>query len=63
MKIYLVDKDELKEIDEPIFSPEDIYLIDDEKTIYLWFGSKCGVNNKSPSTIQALKLEQQREGP
>lgn len=33
MKILLIEKDELKEIDEALFSAEDIYLIDDEKSI------------------------------
>ncbi len=62
MKIFLIEKDELKEIDEPVFTSEDIYLIDDEKTIYLWFGNKCEVSNKSLAATQARKLDQQRDG-
>ncbi len=62
MKIYLVDKGELKEIDKLVFSTGDVYLIDDEKTIFIWIGSKCSVDEKTSGAAQARKLDQERGG-
>ena len=36
----MIEKGDLTEISKPIFSTGDVYLIDDEKTIYIWIGSK-----------------------
>ncbi|MFX1238125.1 MAG: hypothetical protein ACFFAS_15970 [Promethearchaeota archaeon] len=62
MKIYLVDKGELKEIDKLVFSTGDVYLIDDEKTIFIWIGSKCSIDEKTSGAAQARKLDQERGG-
>ncbi|MBN1801947.1 MAG: hypothetical protein JW891_10600 [Candidatus Lokiarchaeota archaeon] len=62
MKIYLVDKGELKQIDKLVFSTGDVYLIDDEKTIFIWIGSKCSVDEKTSGAAQARKLDQERGG-
>jgi hypothetical protein len=32
MKLYLINKGELVEIKNPVFSTGDVYLLDDEKT-------------------------------
>ncbi len=62
MKLYLVDQGNLKEIKKLIFSSGDVYLLDDEKTIYVWIGNKCSVDEKTAGAAQARTLDQQRGG-
>jgi len=62
MKIFMIEQGNLKEISKPIFSTGDVYLIDDEKTIYIWIGSKSSVDEKTSGAAQARTLDQQRGG-
>ena len=62
MKLFLIDKGELREIKKPIFSSGDVYLVDDERTIYVWIGNKCSVDEKTTGAAQARSLDQQRGG-
>ena len=62
MRLYIVDKLELKEINKPVFSTGDVYLLDDESTIFIWIGSKCSVDEKTGGAAQARKLDQERGG-
>ena len=62
MKLYLINKGELVGINNPVFSTGDVYLLDDEKTIYVWIGSKCSVDEKTTGAAQARKLDQMRGG-
>ena len=62
MKLYLVDKGVLKEIKKLVFSTGDVYLLDDEYTIYIWIGNKCSVDEKTSGAAQARNLDQERGG-
>ena len=62
MKLFLVDKGELKAISKSIFSSGDVYIVDDERTIYVWIGNKCSVDEKTAGAAQARTLDQQRGG-
>ncbi len=62
MRLYIVDKLELKEINKPVFSTGDVYLLDDEATIFIWIGAKCSVDEKTGGAAQARKLDQERGG-
>ncbi|MFX0029491.1 MAG: hypothetical protein ACFE8B_09795 [Candidatus Hermodarchaeota archaeon] len=62
MKLYLIDQGALKEINKPIFSSGDVYLLDAEKTIFIWIGNKCSVDEKTSGAAQARTLDQQRGG-
>ena len=62
MRLYIVDKLELKEINKPVFSTGDVYLLDDESTIFIWIGAKCSVDEKTGGAAQARKLDQERGG-
>lgn len=62
MKLYLIDQGELKEINKPVFSSGDVYLLDADKTIYVWIGNKCSVDEKTSGAAQARSLDQQRGG-
>lgn len=62
MKLYLINKGELNEIKNPVLSKGDVYLLDDQKTIYVWIGSKCSVDEKTAGAAQARKLDQERGG-
>ncbi|MHA1913228.1 MAG: hypothetical protein ACW986_18785 [Promethearchaeota archaeon] len=62
MKLFLIDKGELKEISKTVFSSGDVYILDAEKTIYVWIGNKCSVDEKTAGAAQARTLDQQRGG-
>jgi len=62
MKLFLIDQGNIKEINKLIFSSGDVYLLDDEKTIYVWIGNKCSVDEKTAGAAQARTLDQQRGG-
>jgi hypothetical protein len=62
MKLYLINKGELNEIKNPVLSKGDVYLLDDEKTIYIWIGSKCSIDEKTAGAANARKLDQERGG-
>ncbi|MFX0186648.1 MAG: hypothetical protein ACFE8A_02810 [Candidatus Hodarchaeota archaeon] len=62
VKLYLINKGELNEIKNTVFSTGDVYLIDDEKTIYIWIGSKCSVDEKTTGAANARRLDQERGG-
>ena len=40
----------------------DVYVVDDDKTIYVWIGSKASVDEKTAGAAQARTLDQQRGG-
>jgi len=61
-KLFLVDQGNLNRINNPIFSTGDVYIADDEKTIYVWIGNKCSVDEKTAGAAQARTLDQQRGG-
>jgi hypothetical protein len=58
----MIDKGELKEISKPIFSTGDVYLLDDDRTIYVWIGEKCSVDEKTTGAAQARQLDKERGG-
>ncbi|MFX1380020.1 MAG: hypothetical protein ACFFA4_13095 [Promethearchaeota archaeon] len=62
MKLFIIEQGNLKEVNKPIFSSGDVYLLDDEKTIYVWIGNKCSVDEKTAGAAQARTLDQQRGG-
>ena len=62
MKLYLINKGELNEINKSVFSAGDVYLVDDENTIYVWIGNKCSVDEKTTGAANARKLDQERGG-
>jgi hypothetical protein len=62
MKLFLVDQGNLKEISKPVFSMGDVYVVDDDKTIYVWIGSKASIDEKTAGAAQARTLDQQRGG-
>jgi len=61
-KLFLINKGELNEIKNPVFSSGDVYLLDDEKTIYVWIGSKCSIDEKTTGAANARRLDQERGG-
>ena len=62
MKLFLIDQGNLNAINKPVFSSGDVYLLDDERTIYVWIGNKCSVDEKTAGAAQARTLDQQRGG-
>ncbi|MFX1256745.1 MAG: hypothetical protein ACFFAN_02715 [Promethearchaeota archaeon] len=62
VKLYLINKGELNEIRNPVFSTGDVYLIDEDNTIYVWIGSKCSVDEKTAGAASARRLDQERGG-
>ncbi|MGV9199980.1 MAG: hypothetical protein ACOC4M_14330 [Promethearchaeia archaeon] len=62
MKLYLIRKGELEEISKPIFSTGDVYILDADRTIYVWIGEKCSVDEKTSGAAQARQLDKERGG-
>lgn len=62
MLLYRINLGELEDVSKPVFSKGDVYLLDDDKTIYVWIGSKCSVDEKTAGAAQARTLDQQRGG-
>ena len=62
MKLFLINKGELVDIKNPVFSTGDVYLVDDQNTIYVWIGSKCSVDEKTTGAANARTLDQERGG-
>ena len=62
MKIYMIDQGQLLEITNPVFSTGDVYIVDDQRTIYVWIGKKCSVDEKTAGAAHARNLDQQRGG-
>lgn len=58
----MINQGNLVEIKKPVFSTGDVYLIDDESTIFIWIGSKCSVDEKTAGAAQARNLDQERGG-
>ncbi|MBD3194707.1 MAG: hypothetical protein GF317_06615 [Candidatus Lokiarchaeota archaeon] len=62
MKLYLINQGQRVEINKPVFSTGDVYLLDDDRTIYVWIGSKCSVDEKTTGAAEARSLDQERGG-
>ncbi len=63
MKLYRVnDKGELLQQSKLEFSPNDVYLVDDDKTIYLWFGEEISLNQQDLTVKKARQLNKERGG-
>lgn len=62
MDLYLIDKGELREVNKPIFSTGDVYLLDDGHTIYVWIGSQCTVDEKTTGAAKAREMDKERGG-
>ena len=39
-KLYIIWKGELKQVDKPIFSTGDSYLLDTNETVFIWLGGE-----------------------
>ncbi len=53
----------LKKISKAKFQDDEVYLIDDSKTIYLWFGSNITKKRRDISTKKAELLNDKKEEP
>ena len=62
MKIYMVEKGELVEIDKFVFSSGDSYVVDDGKTIWLWHGKKASVDEKATAATSAERIDEDTRG-
>jgi len=58
----MINQGNLVAIKKPVFSTGDVYLLDDESTIFIWIGSKCSIDEKTTGAAQARSLDQQRGG-
>jgi hypothetical protein len=62
MNIYNVGiRGGLKKISKPTFDEESVILIDDDSTIYIWFGKKIFEKRKNLSIIKANLLNKNKE--
>ena len=62
MKLYSVGvRGGLKKISKADFQEDEVYLIDDSKTIYLWFGSNLSKKRKDISINKAKLINRKKE--
>jgi len=63
LKFYKISaKGNLDEVNNLSFEDDAIYLVDDEKTLYIWFGTEVSQNLKDISIKQARILNKERGG-
>ncbi|MBD3254954.1 MAG: hypothetical protein GF383_07660 [Candidatus Lokiarchaeota archaeon] len=62
MKLYMVNQGKLEEISKPYFSTGDVYVLDNDKQVYVWVGSKCSVDEKTCGAAEARSLDEARKG-
>ena len=63
MKLYQIDdKGNLKQLNKLDFLENEIYLVDDEKTIYLWIGQDVPLNQQDLVVKKARELNRERGG-
>ncbi len=62
MTLYMINQGELQEVDKPVFSTGDCYVLDDGSIVYNWLGSKCSIDEKTASAAYAHKLDESRGG-
>ncbi|MFX0010835.1 MAG: hypothetical protein ACFE9R_11000 [Candidatus Hermodarchaeota archaeon] len=64
MKLYSVGvRGGLKKITKADFREDEVYLIDDSKTIYLWFGSKITEKRRDISINKTILLNNKKDSP
>ena len=62
MKLYSVGvRGGLKKINKADFLDEEVYLIDDSKTMYLWFGSNITKKRRDISINKAKLINDKKE--
>ncbi|MFX1287217.1 MAG: hypothetical protein ACFFFY_01480, partial [Promethearchaeota archaeon] len=62
MKIYNVGvRGGLKKVSKADFKEDEVYLIDDSKTIYLWFGTSITKKRRDISLNKAELLNEKKE--
>lgn len=62
MRLYKMYKGELNEINKLDFIDSDVYIVDDEKTIYIWVGNDVPQNLKDTTANIARSLDKDRGG-
>ncbi|MHA1275430.1 MAG: hypothetical protein ACTSQS_18665, partial [Promethearchaeota archaeon] len=61
MRLYEInDKGELIQINNLKFAKEDVYIVDDDKTIYIWFGLKISQKKRDSAIYHARNLNKMR---
>ncbi len=61
MKLYSVGvRGGLKKINKADFKENEVFLIDDSKTMYLWFGSKIPKKRRDLSLNKAKRLNSKK---
>ena len=60
--IYLIDKGELKKIDQPVFTSGDSYLVDAGMQIWVWIGKDSSVDEKFSAAHLSTLIDASRGG-
>lgn len=61
-KLYIIWKGELKQVDKPILSTGDCYLLDTDESVYIWLGENSSVDEKGAAAMQAQSIDEERSG-
>jgi hypothetical protein len=64
MKLYTIyENGILRKVNKVDFKAEKVYLIDDIKILYLWFGSRSSEKKKTFGKKRATEIKEKRESP
>lgn len=59
-KLFIIWKGELKQVNKPVFSTGDSYLLDAGETVFLWLGENSSTDEKESAAVEAHKLGKDR---
>jgi ribosomal protein S27AE len=60
--IYLIEKGELKKIDQPVFTTGDSYIVDAGSKIWIWIGEHASVDEKFSAAHLSTVIDVSRRG-
>ena len=60
--IYMIDKGDLKQIDQPVFTTGDSYLVDGGSRIWVWIGKNSSVDEKFSAAHLSTVIDVSRRG-
>ena len=59
-KLFIIWKGEIKQVDKPVFSTGDSYLLDSGDKVFLWLGGASSTDEKEAAAVEGHKLEVDR---
>jgi len=62
VKIYIIRESDYEQVDQPVFSTGDTYIVDAGDRIWIWLGEKTTVDEKFAGAFISDLLDKERRG-